>query len=196
MSCFMNLKKTLAVLVLSAFAGCGQNDAESARLRASASQKFSLQYISVLTKENLVYNLPLECSKDQVDIFINSDRKRRLHFYEAEKETDLKISPEEYFVMTDPANQFTHIAEYSGVDDANNELWFWDMSSYIVVRLPYDPATNTAQLNVANINRKIVFDPLTKKIAVDQNGDGVFNGEQSPIVYYDGEVLLEEDLLK
>lgn len=193
----MNLKKTLTMLLLSALLGCGKNDADQMRLKTTPPPpKFSNQYISVLTKENLTYNLSLECSEDKIEIFISSTRKRRLHFYEAKHETDLPINLYEYIVMTDPVNQFTHIMEYSGVDDANKELWFWDMSSYAVMRIPYDPATNTAQLPIANINRKIVFDPLTKNISVDQNGDGVFNGEQSPIIYYDGKVLLEEDLLK
>lgn len=193
----MNIKKTLITLVLSAFAGCGKSDAEGVKLKTILPPpKFSNQYISVLSKEYLTYNLSLECSEDKIEIFITPERKRRLHFYEAKDEGDFSVKLYEYLVMTDSVNQFTHVLEYSGVDDTNKELWFWDMSSYQVMRIPYDPATNTAYVNIANIARKINFNPVTKNISVDQNGDGVFNGEQSPIVYYDDKVLLEEDLLR
>ncbi len=169
------LKKTLCALLL-AFTGCGERERT-----LQQPQKPSFQYLTVETKENLTYKLSLECLEDRVNMFITPRKRPKLHFYEEE------IAPQEYFVATDAYGN-TRIVEYSALQ--SNEIWFWDMSSFETTRVPY-PADTV--LTLGDSPRTFYILP-NGNILVDQNGNGKIDGFQSPIVYKDGRVLLEEDL--
>lgn len=194
-----NLKETLCVLLLAATA-CNERTERTATACNERTETVQQEpkipraiVMTFLTKENLEYTLPLECFQNQVAIYITPRRIRRLHFYEASAEDKPTIMPEEYFIATDALNR-TRVVEYTAAKPQLNELWFWDMSGYATARVPYDPNTRTATLELAGVPRRIHLDEK-HRLAIDQNGDGKINGMQSPIIRDDDKVILEEDLL-
>ena len=145
-----------------------------------------IRYMRHETKENLTYTLSLECFADQI-YMTTGFRNRILHFHEAES-PEPNIAVNEYFVAT--IEDRTRIFQYQGV--MKNELVLWDMSSYLDQRLPCEPET---KLEIAGTLCDVLYDPVTQKIAVDQNGDGKFDGAESPFVCIDDSFIREEELL-
>lgn len=188
------MRKTLIGILLAAMAGC--EDKKHNPL-PQPEQKPIQKYMRVVTKEDLAYGLSLECFPDRVMMYRGSScQTRRLHFREAENEDKPNLQVQEYAIMTDVYQRFTHILEYVGRDPRTQELLFWDMAKVDYLRVPYNPETNTAYLDLAEVVRKIKMNPNTEALAIDQDGNGEINGEELPIVYRDDSALRERDMMQ
>ncbi|HLC32454.1 MAG TPA: hypothetical protein VJJ82_01370 [Candidatus Nanoarchaeia archaeon] len=150
----------------------------------------ALIYMEFRSRENLTYRLPLECFSDRVEIVTGYPApNRQLHFYEAESADCPNIAPQEYFVAT--VGDRTRFIQYVGV--TNDQIILWTMSGWQNQRLALQG--NCAKLDIAGTLCDVILDPETRRIAVDQNGDGTIDGSESPAIHFDRSQIREEDLL-
>jgi len=136
---------------------------------------------SFVNAENIPYNFDILVFSEGVDIGALQNNYR-LHFYEAKSRNEKKVLPKEYFVLTRRAGQnlFTHILKYEGINTTQRQLKFTDLGTG--AREVVYNNQNRAELVVAGTTYRIYVDTATGGLAVDQNGNGVMNGEQAPII--------------
>lgn len=145
-------------------------------------------------KEGIPYSLALARWPNRVGI----SGDHRLHFYEATSKEDTNVSLDESIVLTkNPSTgttPFTHVLRYIGHDPVNRQLMFEDFGTGFR-QVTYDGETNYANLVVGGITYGVQVNPATGRLAIDQNGDGVYNGAQAPIIDIGDVVTTEADLL-
>jgi hypothetical protein len=136
---------------------------------------------SFVNAENIPYNFDILVFSEGVDIGALQNNYR-LHFYEAKSRNEKKVLPKEYLVLTRRAGQnlFTHILKYEGINTTQRRLTFTDLGTG--AREVVYNNQNRAELVVAGTTYRIYVDTATGGLAVDQNGNGVMNGEQAPII--------------
>lgn len=188
------IKKSLIACLLLALAGCGESGKAHLALPRKESSP-TLAFVSVVTREALVYNLSLRIyDDDHVELVIGSRQDPEIHFREARSDRDANVRPWQYFVATDTTFQYTHVLQHSGIDRQSYELLLWDMAKSTVDRIPYDPATGTVTYTIGQVPRHITIDSLTDALAIDQDGNGTKDGALSPLVSIDGQKRTPQDL--
>jgi hypothetical protein len=144
--------------------------------------------------EGLNFDLNINVLADRVNVV--SLGANKLHFYESNSRENKTIGLNEYFVLTEKSARvpFTHILQYTGHNPSSRTLSFNDIGRGSRQAV-YDSASNSAILVIAGIAYRIYADPLTGRIAVDQNGDSSFDGSQAMIVDSNARAYPQENFI-
>ena len=177
------LSTLLGALAL-ASAGCGNSGGESGPVHEG---------LSFRTREGIQYSLGLNRYSNHVAIIDASGKEGRLGFYENQ---DKRVG--DYFVLTDPANQFTRVLQFNGLDTISHVATFEDQATG-GRQVNYERNTKHGDLVSGGIVYGFLVDETHRTIGIDQTGDGVRKNEEAPLVAVapNGNLssILEEDLL-
>lgn len=128
-----------------------------------------------------------------IEIFKNEGNgiEQTLVAKEAASETDYNISTADKFVVT--RDGITHVLQYEAWDNTQGaETLTFSYPAGGTQGCSYDPATGAANLVVGGNTFAIKVDTATGNIAIDQNGDGSFDGADVPIMdKYGASITLE-----
>jgi len=96
------------------------------------------------------------------------------------------INQLDYFILNDRPNSDrakVKVYQFKGADTTNNQLELRDLSGR-TRHIPYDPATGDCINPIPNLGTgaRCNYDAATGRLAVDQNGDGTFNGQANWVI--------------
>ncbi|MBD3303797.1 hypothetical protein GF343_01505 [Candidatus Woesearchaeota archaeon] len=110
--------------------------------------------------------------------------EQKLVMTEASSETDYNLHSGDTFVLTTELGR-TFVVQYNGLSgDATNgyKIEWRDCSGTVSAEASVDPNTGQANIIKGGINFPAYVDLATGDMAVDQNGDGEFDGADIPII--------------
>lgn len=193
MSIQTTVQKTLATLVLAAFAACGSTGSNDKGEQRPA-------YTTILTftnKEGLEYTLPIAYVNNHVEVVSASGKGNDpLIFREAATPNNTFVNTQSYLVLTN-AEGYTHIARFQGTDPTTSVPRFYDPALGDIEVTDYNTVKHTGTISLGpTMNYKFKVDPQTGKLAIDQNGDGKFDGSCVSIVRKEGAQITQDKVSK
>lgn len=150
--------------------------------------------LSFVTREGIRYDLGLNRYSDRVMVLDPARKESRLGFYENQDRL-----PGDSLVLTNPANNFTHVLKFERLDPVHKAVFLSDYATGPKAA-SYEASSKRGAVIVGGVAYGFtVLDEVTGRLAIDQTGDGDRQIEQAPIaaMRHDGtvEFKLEEDLL-
>jgi len=199
--------KTLCAIILAATAtGCGSGSnsgpvrltPQTQQSHKSQPKKFPYHKNSTFeTKDGAQYDFNMFVYKNGA-VLIDQRQQNMgpLIFSEPSPASGyVNVSPGDYFVLTDRVQENTRIWRYAILHPYTNEVWFEDLAggTYAV---QYTLPSATGVINVGFGAFGFTVNGWNERLSIDLNGDGLLDGESTPIIKKDGTKLFEKDLLQ
>jgi len=164
------------------FEGVSDEDTTEVNLKLKGDDSYELDFTN---RNGNHFNVPL---MDTTGSFKYGDDSNKLWIVEPYDGADklFLIAEDDYFLFNDLGTEKgdSNVAQLSNVESDSISIYI-DGTERLV---SYD-STNQTTITIGNKNYKLWVDPTNKKIAFDNNGDGLVNGNEAKIVTENGLII-------
>ncbi|MBN2065999.1 MAG: hypothetical protein JW771_04225, partial [Candidatus Thermoplasmatota archaeon] len=168
------------------YGGLSQEPTVIFRIDSVGNDEFDLEFTN---NEGIFFDTPLASNDVRAPEFKWGDHNDDLCFRDGEF-----VSRQDYFIVNDPATNFTHVLRYDNIDTSNCRLTFTDLGTG-TREISYNPTTNEGRLVIAGSEFKVTVDDAHPyDLKVDLNADGIYTLEPVKIYGQHGLVIsFDED---